>query len=429
MSLSREIIAGDMTNLHRRLELGANPNEYDPYGYNPLIMAIMLANEEGFHTLIDSGADINQTDIYGQSPLQWAIKCENMSLVKALCHKKALIQPTTMEQEPLLVLPLLRKNHELIALLKQHGCKADPAHDYILQKSLGHFFELFGLGLYLNHNNVVTLFEYQGFRLDFAIYQLCDYWQQYVKEAHWITPVLQASLSMRQLKSFLRHKQNEHIAPFISDINFFPIGFEGHALSICQSKNFLVIIDRSHGEQQPIEIYSLGEPMTLAIFQEVLFGRKNPNFIKDLLYTMKAKHHHSLWVERQVIGNCTWANLEVAPMILNALDRLESGKKYTQRELDEDFNHWSSWSRKFIFKNALLQASQLRGDRQRLLTYTLAHILVNSALDQELHDSFQNFLEKADLKKFCQIIFENYGRQDSMKDKVKSLIKNILPSL
>ena len=116
-------------------------------------------------------------------------------------------------------------------------------------------------------------------------------------------------------------------------------------------------------------------------------------------------------------------------MVLNALDRLESGKKYTQRELDEDFNHWSSWSRKFIFKNALLQASQLRGDRQRLLTYTLAHILVNSALDQELHDSFQNFLEKADLKKFCQIIFENYGRQDSMKDKVKSLINNILPSL
>lgn len=423
MSLSKEIIENNNQNLARRLELGANSSEYDPYGYNPLIISIMTDNVEAFDLLVSYGADINQVDVYGHSPMQWAVRCENHTLIKRLCKHKATIQSTTMEQEPLLAYPLLRKQKEIVKTLKSYGCKVSPAEDYILHKSLGHYFELHGLGLYKNHNNILTLFEYQGFKLEFALTQLYYHWQLYKDDNHWITKVIHNAVKIRTMKTLYRNKHQEPIKAWLESINFFPIAFEGHAISVCHSARYLAVIDRSHGPHQPLEVYKIQHPPSVELSQEILFSRKDRKFIPNLIYTLGGELLHSYSLPRQVIGNCTWANLEVAPAVLELLKALENRESFNQMKIDSHLKLWRTWSQEFIFKSALLKAATLDGDRQKALVYTLTHILTHSDLSKEMVAKYKNLVIEKKLTKYVQLILEIYAQQDYLHDKVNSISK------
>lgn len=426
MSLSKEIINGDLDNLKRRLELGANPCEYDPYGYNPLIVSIMTGNEKAFEILLSFGSDVNQADIFGQSPLHWAVKCENLALVKKLVQHKAVVQATSMEQEPLLTLPILRKKSEILQVLTSYGGKKEPAEDFILAKSLGHYFDLFGLGLYLNHNNIVTLFEYQGFKLEFALSELCNHWQlyhqSYDKE---ITEALTRALKIRDIKTYHRKRHQENITSSIGKMNFFPIALEGHALSICHNERYLAFIDRSHGAHQPIEIYKIYKPVSLEMSREILFSRKTRSFKKSLLYSLQAEIFLSLSLPRQVIGNCTWANLEAAPLVLSLLQSLSRKKNISQKELSESYKNWYDWSRPFFFKEALLKINTLEGDRQTALCYTLCQIICVSELGDDILAMFKTFVEKNHLEKFVNIFFEIAKREEHIAVDPSNLLKKL----
>ena len=426
MSLSKEIINGDIENLKRRLHLGANACEYDPYGYNPLIISIMTDNIEAFDILIDYEADVNQTDIYGNSALSWAIRCESLPFIERLCKKKARVISSTLEQEPLLVTPILRKKTKIIKELQSYGCRLAPAEDYILQKSLGHIFELHGLGAYKNHINIITLFQYQGFKIEFALNQIYYYWQIFKNDHHWITEVISRATKIRSYKTFYRNKNEENISSYLDEYNFFPIAAEGHAISVCHNKKHLIVIDRRHGGHQPLELYELKKPLSHRLCKEILFSRKDDNFIKKLLRSISATFKASYSIPRQVIGNCTWANQEVAPIALGILYDLEKKREISQDSITEKFDQWSTWCKQFIFKSALLKARTLEKDRQKILTYTLTHIATHCDINEELITSFITLVKEIKLEKYVFIILENYGNEEYLKDKVFIIKKQIL---
>lgn len=423
MSLSKEIINGDIDNLKRRLELGANACEYDPYGYNPLIMSIMTNSTEAFDALITYGADINQTDIYGNSALSWAIKCESLPFVQRLCKKKARVISSTLEQEPLLVTPTLRKKSKIIQQLQAYGCRLEPTEDYILQKSLGHIFELHGLGAYRNHVNVITLFQYQGFKIEFALNQIYYYWQLFKSDDHWITEVIYRATEVRNHKTLYRNKNEENISSYLDEYNFFPIAMEGHAISLCHNNRHLVVIDRSHGSHQPLEVYRLKRPLSHDLCKEILFKKKDRKFVKNLVHSISATFEYSYSIPRQVIGNCTWANQEIAPIALELLYNLENKNKMTQGQINDKFTQWSTWCKEFIYKSALLKAKTLEKDRQKLLTYTLTHIATHCEIHEDLISSLATLVKESNLEKYVKIILENYKQAQYIKNKVLKIEK------
>ena len=72
MSLADKIIFGSESESINAIDNDADVNEYDKYGFRPLIQAIICKKPKVLKYLIKSGANIEQMDILGKSPLQWA---------------------------------------------------------------------------------------------------------------------------------------------------------------------------------------------------------------------------------------------------------------------------------------------------------------------------------------------------------------------
>jgi ankyrin repeat protein len=68
-SLAEEAESGDEFSVSSWIRSGANPNEYDAYGYTPLLNAAANGRLEAVKNLIKNGASINMTGPYNYTAL------------------------------------------------------------------------------------------------------------------------------------------------------------------------------------------------------------------------------------------------------------------------------------------------------------------------------------------------------------------------
>ena len=73
----------NLNKIKRLIEMGADVNAKNGYGYSPLRLAVRGDNKL-IKLLISAGADVNTKDYRGESPLHIAILNENIALVKLL---------------------------------------------------------------------------------------------------------------------------------------------------------------------------------------------------------------------------------------------------------------------------------------------------------------------------------------------------------
>lgn len=378
MSLSHDILESNMASIERRIKLGASVNDFDAYGYTPLIMALMTGQPECAAFLLRHGADANKPDIFGQPPLHWAIKMESVTLCKMLLERTAFPNTLSSYGEPLLVYPLLRKNHELIDVLTQAGTDRNCAQDYIFIKYLGHHFELQGFGLFRNYNNLISLVDYQGFRLEFSVSQMMRQYETYLDvhpdkrklpQSMAISEALHRSERLRAVKKALPSEQESTFSQHLGALNVLPMAFDGHAVCLAYSGRFIATSDRAQNRSETVVFYKAPKELSPEQTHFLLYGKKTRDFWNELPHLLHLFKIASLPITHQKVGNCSWANFEPAPILLEGLLMLTEDRFHLQ-ELMHHWEHWHQWSENYLIKESLLRHQKLSGDRK--LCYTMA---------------------------------------------------------
>lgn len=434
MSLSRDILQGNLENIKRRINLGSSVNDFDPYGYTPLIMALMTNQIDIVKLLVSKGADVNRPDIFGQPPLHWAIKLEYLDICQYLIEKGAFTNTVSNYGEPILVYPLLKKNFDLIDLLVNAGSSKIAAEDYIFTKYIGHHFELQGYGCFKNYTNIMALVDYQGFRLEFSLHQLYRQFEAYAsisQDAIYsistkdLLLILQRAVKLRQIKKIFPSDQEKEFEKYIHDFNLIPMAFDGHAVSIAFSKNFIVTSDRALNRQETVVFYKLQKPLSIEEIGHFLYGKKSQEFWKNLPSSNLWKKVGSLSIPYQKTGNCSWANIETFPILIEGLKKLEMNHHIDRERLLFQFQKWVDWSQSMLLKQAALKIQQLSGDRKLALGKTLLDVVIQSKNQSNTLEDLSNIFQQPDLKIFFSNLIDYMSAHSSdFQDEALRLQKN-----
>jgi hypothetical protein len=432
MSLSKDILNGDIASVKRRIQLGALVNEFDSYGYTPLIMAIMTHQIETAQLLMSHGADVNRPDIFGQPPLHWAVKLEDTNICSLLLKRGAFGNTFSSYGEPLLVYPLLKKNMSLIQALEQAGTHRSCAEDYIFTKYLGHHFELQGFGSFKNYNNIMSLVDYQGFRLEFSLHQLFRQLEAYlaiqqnlpIGNAHQYLDIMERGIKLRSIKKVFPSDQEKECVLFLKDINLIPMAFDGHAVSLIYSKNYVALCDRALNRPHTVMFYQLPKSLDMTTVTYFLYGKKSQLFWQELPVTMNWRLVGTLPIEHQKVGNCAWANLETAPVLIAGLLQLEMQQDIDSNQLLSFFNSWIHWSQSFLLKQAALKMNQQEGDRRFALALSLFDIMLQHSDNQSIIEQLQFLFSSHYYKKELTILLQQHSINSSPYKVAATQLKN-----
>lgn len=332
MSLTDEILFGTQASVENLLQQGVDVNEVDVYGFTPLIEAAIVNSPDIAKLLINHGAEVNRPDVTGRTALHWSVDNNNIQLSELLLAHKANPNAYTEGGQPVLVYPLLRHQETLKKLLYQHRANLNFAQDYINAKLLGHRFQLLGQVDIVNAVGHFIELDFDGFFLEFtlAIAQnsLARYQNNFAARKlrsyfNYIYLILDRYALASELLKYQSYliNVNEHAAKIDNllghDLLLLPIAYRGHAITFIKYKDLLARCDR--GENSKIEgsvvIYKMEKPQ---IF--------NAEFIKKLIYKPQTIEFITTGIKRvlgltplftlplssQIIGNCSWANVEGA---------------------------------------------------------------------------------------------------------------------
>ncbi len=410
-SLSDAILSESTETVQAVLAAGASINEVDDYGLTPLIETVLSGKQELAQLLLDQGADVNEPDLTGSSPLHWAIENNQVGFCKLFLAYKADPNAYNSAHQPVLVKALLRDQHAIKKLLYAHGADLNFAQDYINTKLLGHRFELTEQVDIVNAKGHFVEIAFAGFFLEFTLgviyYSLKNYLNNYAAREfrpyfHLLKPVLDALATANQLLHYQQYlldykKYASQIKMFLkADPLIIPISYEGHAICLVRYKDILAKCDRGFNAKREgtVVIYRIGNPaaFTPELIEDLVFKRQNYEVIhKRLNEFLSLTKIGELPVPAQIIGNCSWANIEAALPTLFFL--LLSADSHMPADLLGQlalnfYESWQNWD-KDVALNECIQSFWLANPaRKASRAALLAAILFQTCkTDSELEQS------------------------------------------
>lgn len=393
MNLANAIIYGEQEIVEALLKSGVDVNDYDDYGFTPLIESAIADNKEIAELLVKNNADVNQRDVTGGSALHWAAENNNKELCKLLLDRKADPNAYNDSKQPVLLKPLLRHNTAVKRLLYHHGADLNFALDYINTKLLGHRYELIGRIDIVDPNGKFVELNLEGFILEFTLGILQEslnhfrnnyaarHLRHYFKDIQKVIDALATSADLIKYQQYMidieQHKKRID-AHLKKELLIIPIGYEGHAITFIKYGNLFARCDR--GE------YSIINP-SVTIFHVTKPEKLNEEFFKELIYKKQRRHYidsgivktlglvpvDTIPLPSQLTGNCSWANVEsVLPTVLYMLALAEtSDKEQLSHEKESALNiydHWRDWDKdwalghcidSFYYSNKARKASKV----------------------------------------------------------------------
>lgn len=370
MSLANEIIYGSAEGVSKLLNMGANPNEIDVYGYTPLIQTAIMNKPDIAALLIDKGADVDAKDLAGRTPLHWAADNHNLGLCKLFLEQGANANAYSLGSEPILVHPLLREQTDLKQLLYRHGADLNFTQDFINAKLLSHRFELHGFLEIVNAEGKFIELDLEGFFLEFTLSIIANSLHRYrnhfsARHLRQYFPYLDDSLSALRNAALLNKYKHYmmDIRQYADEIDkllnhdplILPIGYEGHAITFIRSGNCFIKCDRGEFSKQQgsVIIYKMHKPQALSkhFLKELIYKRQSKDFIeKEMTKHLGLMAISHLPIESQIIGNCSWANVEATIPAIILMRLIQRRGKPSPSEMIQDkqlamyiHNQWTQW--------------------------------------------------------------------------------------
>lgn len=411
MRLSEIIIYQDLPALEQALSQDQSDlNRLDAYGYTPLIESL-IANDTGKASLlIEQGADVNLQDVTHRTPLHWACENNNETVSRLLLEKGANPNAHHFSGEAVLVKPLLRQNKKFIQLLWEYGANTNFAHDYINAKTIGHLFELKGSVDIATPDGQFTEIDYEGFyfesSLELMAYAVRDYIQNYAARdvRPWL-PVMQ--MILRALENAMRLIKYDHylieaqhfrteIASYMhTDPLVIPMSQEGHAVTLIRHKNLFAICDRAAIEAgQGIKIYYMNKPYQLddqRIFDWIYQKQQLTVLYRTLPALLGLQPVAEVPLQKQVIGNCSWANAEaIVPILYYMIQTNDPNNLLSPEHVMVDamdiYYRWQGWSKERALSQCLHAFEEASPARKASKAAILAGILFQTcSAENEAH--------------------------------------------
>lgn len=362
-SLSDVILESSIVEVEALLNAGALVNEVDDYGLTPLIESVLCGKQAIAELLLSRGADVNEPDLTGSSPLHWAVENNQVGFCKLFLDHKADANAYNSANQPVLVKALLRDQHTIKKLLYEHGADLNFAQDYINTKLLGHRFELTEQVDIVNARGHFIEVAFAGFFLEFTLgviyYSLKNFLNNYAAREfrphfHLLKPVLDALATANQLLHYQQYlldykKYDAQIKSFLkADPLIIPISYEGHAICLVKYKNILAKCDRGFNSKSEgtVVIYQIGNPnaFTSELIENLIYKKQNQEVIhKRLNEFLALTKIGELPVPAQIIGNCSWANIEASlPTLFFLILSMEPGVS-AQVAGDEALSFYEMW--------------------------------------------------------------------------------------
>lgn len=406
-TLAQTIIYDDTDAVLARLaEEPAALNDYDEYGYTPLIESAIANKIDTGLALLAAGADVKGRDLTGRTALHWVVDNNNLPFASALLEHGADPNAYSIGGLSVLVMPILRQQQPIKELLFQYGASLSFAQDFIHAKLLGHRFELQGsLDIYSPEDRFVEM-EYEGFFLEFTMGLVRDSMERFIYNF--------GAKRYRQQFDSLKHyaaalyngTQLARYQHYLFDINtvrdtlskllqfkplLLPIGYEGHAISFIHYGDYWIKCDRGEARKRhgSIVLYDIAHP-----------ERVNEEFLKHILYTPLNRHFieeeleiylgltplAQLPIQGQVIGNCSWANIEASmPAYLWLLSHLQHHTDLDTAGVDslEIFEFWRIWDQDRALEECIARFEHANAPRRISIVTLLADILFQTCLTGE----------------------------------------------
>jgi hypothetical protein len=336
-TLSDAIIYGTNDLVAKAVSDGATLDEIDNYGYTPIVQCAIVNSVEKAKILLDAGAKVDFDDLTGRTALHWAADNSSAELCELLLARGANPNAYTRAGQPVLVMPLLRRNERIKKLLYDRGAQLSFAQDFINGKLLGHRFELEGRVDVIDYEGAFIEIEFEGFYLEFTLALVVESIMQFKKNfsAKHLKPyfahfdvIIEALYGASQLIKYqhymvdVKQYQDEIDKLLERSPLVIPVVYSGHAICFISFGDFLIRCDRgAYGRDNgTVIIFKVGHP-----------ERLNKDFIRSMIYTRQDTHsideglpQHlglkkvaTLPLSEQISGNCTWANVEaVMPTML-----------------------------------------------------------------------------------------------------------------
>lgn len=370
MSLAHAILFGTIDEVRHALESGEHPEELDDYGFTPLIESAIANKVAVAELLLKAGAQVDNTDASGRTALHWAVDNANLDLCQLLLKHKADPNAYTSGSQPLLIYPLLRHQDQLKKLLIDYGASINFAQDFISAKLLGHRYELAGkVDIFAPNKKFIEL-EYEGFFLEFTLDIVCHSLERYRNHfsarqvRHYFNElhaIISAFINARHLLKYQRYtidieQFSDQIHPLLQEeLLLLPLAYEGHAVSFIKYKDYLIRCDRGENSKREgsVVIYRINNhnAWSLAFVKQLLYKRQTRQFIVfDIKDILSLQPIDELPLSSQLIGNCSWANVEASiPAILFLLmftkkNQKKSRQIYKKPALDF-YQQWLQWDK------------------------------------------------------------------------------------
>jgi len=365
MTIAMDIINGTMPDFHAYITAGETLDDIDEFGFTPLIETIIANQISITKALLQQKIQIDKTDMSGRTALHWAVDNQAMDYVKLLLAAQANVNAYTPQGFSPLVYPVLRQDHSTKQLLLTHGASLNFAQDFISAKLIGHRFSLKGTVDVVNPSQEMIEVDYEGFVLEFTTavieHSLAKFLNNYAarrwrEDFSMLEKIHQAFqlagkilLWQRQLTPKQRfHTELTKVAQ--QEFLILPAASRGHAMGFIRYRNWLVKVDRGENslKEGSVNVYQIGRPEKIdAYFLDEFLFRKQPRsfFHEKIIGMLKLEKILSLPLGSQVVGNCSWANMEACVGIGHYILTVYPEIHLEPRDSGMFYQAWLNWDK------------------------------------------------------------------------------------
>ncbi len=365
MTIANDIISCRVPDFDFYLREGDSLDDIDEYGFTPLIESVITRQIHITKLLLDRGVAINKPDVTGRTALHWAVDNADLEFIRLLLAKGANPNAYTRSGLSILVYPILRAQSDIKHVLYQYHAKLDFALDFIYAKLLGHRFELSGDVDIVNAEEEFIELDYEGFILEFTIAVVKDSLRRFTSSystrnlrhlfpiVHGIMDGFAVADELLQLQHHvaLNNQHHQRIQQLLqAPLLVLPAASQGHAICFVRYQDWWAKIDRGENslKEGSVNIYRITRPDAL-----------NLNFILDFLYKKQSRRYFheginqilgltpvlQLPIAAQIVGNCSWANVQAAVPVAHALQTLQSVETFQAGPSLDLYTTWIEWDK------------------------------------------------------------------------------------